>query len=387
MVADRWQTATARGALPLLSFAASRLWEARDRGRKLLTVAAYNEMGGVGGAFARHADQVASAVPPQSQILLRAILTRLVTPEGTRAVIDQRELLTLSADQAEVERILDQLVRARLIHMHTDPTQGATVEIVHEMLITEWPALHRWLEDNQAMRAFMGELRAAAKQWAARGRPADLVWRGAVARDALDHVKRQLLDLSAMEKEFIAEVRKHSARARRRRVLVFTSIFTALGLVIAGGSFALVRIKLAEKEAKAKAAEATGALGEAQTARKQAEQDRAKAEAASTELKAQYEKLAETQRQREAAEQQVAAAKAGEELSQEQLAAANKELQRKVAEAQAAQARAQANEALAKKSTDEAKAANGKIQKMLDQQKAENERLKREKSKIIDQKL
>ncbi len=35
----------ARGALPLLAFAVARLWEKRDRERKLLTRAAYEEIG------------------------------------------------------------------------------------------------------------------------------------------------------------------------------------------------------------------------------------------------------------------------------------------------------------------------------------------------------
>ena len=92
------QAATSKGALPLLQFAATRLWDARDRTKRKLTIAAYNQMGGVGGAFARHADEVAAAVPPQSQKLLRAIVTRLVTAEGTRAVVDHKELLELSSD-------------------------------------------------------------------------------------------------------------------------------------------------------------------------------------------------------------------------------------------------------------------------------------------------
>src|SRR5690606_2466201 len=130
IVEDMMQAATSKGALPLLQFAATRLWDARDRTRKKLTIAAYNQMGGVGGAFARHADEVAAAVPPQSQHVLRAIMTRLVTAEGTRAVVDRSELLELWEDRGEVERILDQLVHARLIVVHTDPVQGTTVEIV-----------------------------------------------------------------------------------------------------------------------------------------------------------------------------------------------------------------------------------------------------------------
>src|SRR5205814_1459088 len=53
---DRLETTP--GALPLLQFAASKLWETRDPSRKLLTDASYRAMGGVAGALATHADNV-----------------------------------------------------------------------------------------------------------------------------------------------------------------------------------------------------------------------------------------------------------------------------------------------------------------------------------------
>jgi hypothetical protein len=46
-----------RGALPLLAFAASRLWEKGDREKGLLTREAYREIGGVSGALAPHAEE------------------------------------------------------------------------------------------------------------------------------------------------------------------------------------------------------------------------------------------------------------------------------------------------------------------------------------------
>jgi hypothetical protein len=330
-------------------------------------------MGGVGGAFARHADQVAASVPPQ---LLRAIMARLVTPEGTRAVVDHRELLSLSVDQHEIHRILDQLVRARLIHLHTDPDQVATVEIVHEMLITEWPTLQRWLQDSHAMRGFMHELRQAARQWASRGKPADLVWRGATANQALGHANRQLLDLSLIEKEFLAAVRTHAARTRRRKVLIVTSVAIALGLVFAGGSFALVRIKLAERQAQEEKRQAVDAKKQAEADRKQAEIDRTTAVSAKAELQGKLDIIAEKERQRLAAEDKVAAANKSEEMTKEQLAETNKVLERKVAEAQAAKDKAQANEALAQRATSEAQVAKRKVEDLLAQKRAEIERLK-----------
>jgi len=375
IVEDMMQTATSRGALPLLSFAASRLWEARDRQRKLLTVAAYHQMGGVGGAFARHADQVASAVPSENQALLRAVMTRLVTPDGTRAVVDKRELLSLSADQQEVERILDQLVRARLIHMHTDPDQVATVEIVHEMLITEWPTLRRWLEEGNAMRAFTHELRQAAKQWIARGKPNDLVWRGATAQEALAHAKRNVLDLSENEKLFLAAIKKQLSRGRRRVVIAFAAILTTLGLVIAGGSFAIVKIKLAESEAQEKAA--------------QAQIDRKVALEAKGQLQGKVDALESEKRAREAAEKDRYAEEAkrklaeqdlaqSKEMSREQLQDVNKALTRQVAEAEVAKKKAEAEQQRAQKASEEAKAAKREVEALLAKERAKLQSAERE---------
>ena len=55
-----------RGALPLLAFAVSRLWELRDRERRLLTREAYERIGGVGGALAQHAEATLEGIGPRA---------------------------------------------------------------------------------------------------------------------------------------------------------------------------------------------------------------------------------------------------------------------------------------------------------------------------------
>jgi len=335
IVEDMMQMATSRGALPLLQFAATRLWDARDRERRLLTAAAYQAMGGVGGAFARHAEEVAASVPPQQQALLRTVMTRLVTPENTRAVVDHRELLSLG-DGREVQHIIDRLVRARLVHMHTDAAAGAgaTVEIVHEVLITEWPTLRRWLEDSHALRGFVHELQQAARQWAARGRPADLVWRGATAQEALAVASRHVLDLSAAERDFLAAVQHQQSRGRRARLFGFTAVFVVLGLVIAGGIVAVIRISAAEQIAQDKAQVAEDKAREAQKARAQVQAQLDTVRAA---------KDSQTAAELTAKEQQELADKATQslDLSREELQHKNLELERTAAEARAAQQRAE----------------------------------------------
>ncbi|MCG8416782.1 MAG: protein kinase, partial [Proteobacteria bacterium] len=132
------------GSLPLLQFAATQLWDARDTERRLLTEASYNQLGGIAGALAAHADAVLAEFPSQNQQLVRAIFLRLITPERTRAVVSMDELIdelqerSRSAD--DIQTIVDHLVRARLLVIQTgDAGAGASVEIVHESLIHTWP--------------------------------------------------------------------------------------------------------------------------------------------------------------------------------------------------------------------------------------------------------
>jgi hypothetical protein len=375
IVDDMLQAATSKGALPLLQFAATRLWDARDREHRRLTVAAYEQMGGVGGAFARHADEVAAAVPPHSQPLLRALLTRLVTPEGTRAVVDHAELAGLSGDRGEVERILDQLVRARLVLIHRDATHGATVEIVHEVLITEWPTLARWLEDGQALRGFMAELRAAVKQWHARGKPADLVWHGQTAQDALALVRRHVVELSTPEQEFLAAARALLARARRRRVYAVGAVFAVLAVIIAGGAYFTIQLSRANAEATAQAAEAEHAAKAAKDAQAlvQAQLDEIKA-ADAAKARAEAEAQARAAEAR-TANQAVARShedlqKAYDQLQQEKLVAD----QEKVAAQQSAHKAAEAETA--------ANAARAKAEALLAKEQARVQQLEQEKKAI-----
>ena len=96
----------ARGALPLLAFAVSRLWEKRDRERKLLTRAAYEEIGGVAGALAQHAEATLDRIGAERQAMVREIFRNLVTSHGTRAVAEREELLSLFPERKAAEEVL-----------------------------------------------------------------------------------------------------------------------------------------------------------------------------------------------------------------------------------------------------------------------------------------
>src|SRR5262249_5087320 len=176
--------AAPRGAPPLLQFAAARLWEHRDRDRRLLTEASYEQLGGVAGALATHADAVLAGMSAAQQALARAVFEHLVTPERTRAPVSAAELHALHRDPAQVDDLVQHLAAMRLVVVERSEGADPTVELVHESLIDRWPTLVRWLDDNQGDAAMLARLRAAARDWERGGRAAGLLWTGEVARDA-----------------------------------------------------------------------------------------------------------------------------------------------------------------------------------------------------------
>ena len=118
----------ARGALPLLAFAVSRLWEKRDRERKLLTRAAYEEIGGVAGALAQHAEATMDRIGAERQGVVREIFRNLVTAQGTRAVAERDELLSAFPERQAAEDVLRELIDARLVTSYEVEGEGGGAE-------------------------------------------------------------------------------------------------------------------------------------------------------------------------------------------------------------------------------------------------------------------
>ena len=241
---------TTPGCLPLLQFAATKLWEARDRERHMLTEQSYRRLGGVVGALATHADAVLASLSPQAQALARTIFLQLVTPERTRAIPSVAELCELTDTPQDVERVIYQLVDARLLVVQrSNRAGGATVEIVHEALIHSWPTLTHWLDENQDDAVFLEQLRTAAKQWDARGRAVDLLWRGETMQEAQSWHRRFRGTLPPLQEQFLRAVFALATRTRRIKRAAVVGTIGFLSLLVAAAAVALLWIRDAEQEA------------------------------------------------------------------------------------------------------------------------------------------
>jgi DNA-binding winged helix-turn-helix (wHTH) protein len=232
---------TERGALPLLAFAVSRLWEERDRERKLLTRAAYREIGGVEGALAQHAEATLEIIGPGREGIVREVFRNLSTSQGTRAVLGHEELLSAFADRAAAEVVLRQLVGARLLTSYeTESGDGIpsrhAVEIVHESLLRAWPRLVRWQTQDADGAQFRDQLRQTARLWGERGRAEDLLWTGASHLDYRAWRARYPGGLSSVEEAFAHAMAALADRRRRRRRIAITAAFAmlAIGLGVLG---------------------------------------------------------------------------------------------------------------------------------------------------------
>ena len=270
-----------RGVLPLLQFTAAKLWDSRDRERRLLTRVGYDAIGGVGGVLARHADAVLGVMSPSSRALVRTIFVHLVTPERTRAIAAVNELRDLPGDPDAIEQLVYDLANARLLAVHASiDGQGQTVEIIHESLIDDWPTLQRWLGDNQEDAVFLARVRTAARQWVRGGRSEGTLWRGQAERTARRWRQRYRGELSDLEREYIEATFALAERAARRRKLAMGGVMAFLVVALAAALVALVSIRDAQRETSQKAEELRAAVDRARREKRVARRAQAAAEQA-----------------------------------------------------------------------------------------------------------
>jgi hypothetical protein len=343
------------GALPLLQFAGTKLWEARDVRRKVLTLESYRRMGGISGVLAQHADQVVQALPATSQKLVRALFRRLVTADGTRAIVEVAELADLSSEADELRRLIDQLVQARLLVSQSGNDQAATtIELVHESLITGWPTLRRWLDEGREDIAFREQLRTIARQWDARGRPQGLLWTGDALEEARLWRARHVDVLPPKEQEYLSAVLALGSRAQQRRRMLALGTIVALSLIIAGGAIALVRVRQAERRAVDQAGRAV---------------------LAESKVRAQLDLLRTEEEERSRAETEVKRGK-------EDLRVVNGELKKALQTAESESKRARAAAEDAHRLADSVQKSNARLEKLLAEERARAEQLARQRRKI-----
>ncbi len=228
------------GALPLLGFVLTTLWDAQVGGR--LRLDTYHELGGVGGVLRSQADSawqraLEGAAPETGTGLLRALIQ---IPPGSGTALRAR-LARRDASEAQWA-VARKLAEARVLVLGADPERGETVELAHEALIEHWQPLAEQLENDRAFLTWRGELRYDRARWRRAGRPDGLL----LEDPALSAAERWLTDrpgeLTEEDREFIEasvglrDRKAHEAaksERRKRYLRVLWAVVTVLAVVAA----------------------------------------------------------------------------------------------------------------------------------------------------------
>jgi DNA-binding SARP family transcriptional activator/WD40 repeat protein len=261
VVADLVTEAAAQpGSLPLLQFTLAELYDRRVDGR--IGVGALTAVGGMAGSIGRRAEVVYASLDDQYREDTRTLFSRLVTPgEG---IPDARRRARLSELSDGARAVAGHYVDARLLVTDRDQaTREPTVEVAHEALLSRWPRLTEWIDEDRRWLAQLQHLATAARAWDERGRPPTDLYRGARLEAALEAVDDEGRAVSETERAFVdagrdardAEIRSARRTARRlRRLLV--GVGALLVVAIVGGTLAYASQRRARREERAAAHQA-----------------------------------------------------------------------------------------------------------------------------------
>lgn len=169
-------------ALPLLEHALFELYQRRHG--DLLTLAAYESIGGIDGALTCRAESEFHALDAPTQAALRRMFTRCLIHPGeegrdTRRRALRDEVLAQAVQAKALEQALERWTKCRLLTAAgSDRGDLQTIELAHEALIHKWQRVHDWMAEDRQTAYLLARLRQQARQWQAAGKHRDYLPHG-----------------------------------------------------------------------------------------------------------------------------------------------------------------------------------------------------------------
>jgi energy-coupling factor transporter ATP-binding protein EcfA2 len=160
-------------ALPLLQFTLIQLWKHRTRNR--ITMEAFQKIGAGRLALARGADAVYEGLQAEERRTAKQIFMALVRSSGANGVVLTRlrriNLYDLHESRERIDQVLHVLLQNHLLRLTVGDTPDEDfVEVAHEALVRNWPALVNWLEEERAALANRRRIEGYVAEWLRLGR-------------------------------------------------------------------------------------------------------------------------------------------------------------------------------------------------------------------------
>ena len=266
------EVSQAPGALPLLSFTLSELYEAyikSGREDRSLTLDDYYRLGGVVGALRTRANEVYNQLDAVHQSSMRRLMLRMVSLEAgelaRKRVFAEDLVYTKEGETERLKNLGQQLVEARLVRSGKDLQGRIYLEPAHDALVRAWSQLWDWIKEtgkenlqlhvklSQAVEDYHS-LKETEPNKAKR-----LLWNANPRLNILkDELESEKHNLNAREEKFIED---SVALRQKRRFILYASLITASIIIGALSYFGIDRSEFANK--KRLEAEAQNLVGQA----------------------------------------------------------------------------------------------------------------------------
>jgi basic membrane lipoprotein Med (substrate-binding protein (PBP1-ABC) superfamily)/DNA-binding SARP family transcriptional activator len=247
LVAD---TTDQLGALPLLQYALTELFEARTGA--VLSLEEYREAGGLRALLSRRSEEGFVALDDEQRQVAQQVFLRLVSlsedARSARRRAPVRELTALDVDPVALSTVLEEFGRHRLVSFDRDPVAGdAVVEVAHEALLWEWERLAGWIETHREDLRRERSLAAAAAEWESTGRNPDYLIAGSRLAGYEAWSRQTTLLLTSTERAFLdralaaeEERRDRQRRLERRAARRLLALAASLLVLVAAGAVGVV---------------------------------------------------------------------------------------------------------------------------------------------------
>jgi hypothetical protein len=220
--------------LPLLQLALNGLFEGRTTvpNGAMLTVAAYENLGGLAGIIDREAARALTGLDEAGLARLPRLLRQLAgigeIDSATPASLTIRTVpLAEAAPDGRSHRLVDALVEARIL-LTTGEGSAAGIRLAHQRVLADWARARQLVNDNARFFAIHKEVEDQRLKWEEAGRSRDcLIQSGKLLNRAASILRDFTDDLSPAVREFIVASGRRS-RMRQRLMAAGTVIFGSI---------------------------------------------------------------------------------------------------------------------------------------------------------------
>ncbi len=240
------------GALPLLSFTLSELYEmyiASGKEDRALHENDYKKLGGVIGALREKANQLYEQLTEQEQQTMRKVMLRMVSIEGGelagRRVFAGELTYSEPEETRRVDKVLQNLLNARLLTSGVDSQKEVYYEPAHDALVRAWSRLWGWVkmlgEESILLQRRLSEATKEHSLIKVEDKTNPLLWDTDPRLDQLVSIKASSSNwMNKSEEDFVeASINQRKVRARRQKRNITLVIVGLLGLAIASVWFGL----------------------------------------------------------------------------------------------------------------------------------------------------